>query len=73
MSTKKTVVIAECDHDAFDEENAAANKGNVKLKIEQATADNLVEKCFGADGILVQYGQITAEVMDQLPNLKGHS
>ena len=70
MSTKKTVVIAECDHDAFDEENAAANKGNVKLKIEQATADNLVEKCFGADGILVQYGQITAEVMDQLPNLK---
>lgn len=68
--TRPTVVITECDHDGFDPETAEAARNDVTLRIEQSTPETLVANVQDADGILVQYAQITAEVMDQLPRLR---
>lgn len=65
------IVITECDHDAFDIERAVTDQEGAELVISQSRdADELVANAAGADGILVQYGKITAEVMDALPELK---
>ncbi len=65
------IVITECDHDTFDIERAVTDEAGATLVISQSRAtDELVANAMGADGILVQYGAITAEVMDALPDLK---
>lgn len=65
------IVITECDHDAFDEEFAAAEAVGAELSVTQSrTSVELVRNCSRADGIVVQYAQITAEIMDALPNLR---
>ncbi len=65
------IVIIECDHDAFDIEREVTDAARVELVISQSRdADELVANAAGAEGILVQYGEITAEVMDALPELK---
>lgn len=68
--TNRTVVITECDHDAFEPESAAAAERGLELRIEQSTPESLVGNIQGADGILVQYAQITADVMDAAPGLR---
>ncbi|MGO1927306.1 MAG: C-terminal binding protein [Brachybacterium tyrofermentans] len=68
--TDHTVVITECDHDAFDPETAEAARNDLTLRIEQSTAETLIANIQDADGIVVQYAQITAEVMDQAPRLR---
>ncbi|MGP5413759.1 C-terminal binding protein [Brachybacterium paraconglomeratum] len=68
--TNRTVVITECDHDAFDPESAVADERDLELRIEQSTPETLVGNIQDADGILVQYAQITAEVMDGAPSLR---
>jgi hypothetical protein len=66
-----TIAVTECDHDAFLEEEAVALAAGVTLKIHQSrTRAELVENCLGAEGILVQYAQIDADVMDALPRLR---
>lgn len=68
--TNPTVVITECDHDGFDPERAAADEHGVSLRLEQSTPETLVANIQDADGILVQYAHITAEVMDAAPRLR---
>ncbi|WP_062208367.1 C-terminal binding protein [Demequina oxidasica] len=65
------IVITECDHDAFDLELSVTDAAQAKLVITQSqnTAE-VIANAAGAQGILVQYAQITAEVMDGLPDLK---
>lgn len=53
--TNRTVVITECDHDAFDPESAVADERDLELRIEQSTPETLVGNIQDADGILVQY------------------
>lgn len=65
------IVITECDHDAFDEEFAAAEAAGVELVVCQSRSSaELVSNCAGADGIVVQYAPITAEIMDALPTVR---
>lgn len=58
------IVITECDHDAFDVEHAVTDPSGIDLTLCQS------RDAAGAEGILVQYAHITAEVMDGLPDLK---
>lgn len=65
------IVITECDHDAFDIEHAVTDPAGVELTLAQSrNAAEVIANAAGAEGILVQYAQITAEVMDALPDLK---
>ena len=65
------IVITECDHDSFAAEHEITDPAGVELELTQSrTAQELVANAAGADGILVQYAQITAEVMDALPALR---
>lgn len=68
--TSRTVVITECDHDGFDPENTVAAAQGLELRVEQSTPEALVDNILDADGILVQYAQITADVMDRAPRLR---
>jgi len=68
---RHTVIITECDHDAFEPEEAVAVAHGVRLERAEAnTAEELIDRCRDADGILVQYAQITGEVMDAMPRLR---
>ena len=65
------IVITECDHDAFDIERAVTDAAGTELVLAQSHgATEVIANAAGAEGILVQYSQITAEVMDALPELK---
>ena len=65
------IVITECDHDSFAPEHEVTDPAGAELVLTQSrTADELVANAAGAEGILVQYAQITAEVMDALPDLR---
>jgi len=64
------IVITECDHDAFDIERAVTDPAGVELVLAQShNATEVIANAAGAQGILVQYAQITGEVMDGLPSL----
>jgi D-3-phosphoglycerate dehydrogenase len=65
------VVITECDHDSFGAEHELAGAAGAELVLTQSTtSQELVANAADADAILVQYAQITAEVMDALPRLR---
>ena len=65
------ITVTECDHDSFADEQAVADAAGAELVIAQSrSTEELVAACAGAEGILVQYATITAEVMDALPDLK---
>ncbi|MEO7588826.1 MAG: C-terminal binding protein [Arachnia sp.] len=65
------IVITECDHDSFDLEEQVARNAGASLVLTQSRSDaELVANAAGADGIVVQYASITADVMDALPNLR---
>jgi D-3-phosphoglycerate dehydrogenase len=65
------IVITECDHDSFGVEAEACEAAGAELVLTQSrTAAELVANAAGADAMLVQYAQITAEVMDALPHLR---
>ncbi len=65
------IVITECDHDTFDLEHGVADDANAELVLTQSrSAAEVIANAAGADGILVQYANITAEVMDALPHLR---
>jgi len=65
------IVITECDHDSFAAEHEVTDPAGAELVLTQSrSAAELVAGAAGADGILVQYAQITAEVMDALPRLR---
>ncbi|RMB62131.1 C-terminal binding protein [Tessaracoccus antarcticus] len=65
------IVITECDHDSFELENEVARAGGATLVLTQSrSAAELVANAAGAEGIVVQYASITAEIMDALPSLR---
>ena len=65
------IVITECDHDSFAAEHDVADPTGAELVLTQSrTTAELVANATGADAILVQYAQITGEVMDALPGLR---
>jgi len=65
------IVITECDHDSFAAEHDLTDPAGAELVLSQSrTAAELVANAAGADAILVQYAQISAEVMDALPTLR---
>lgn len=69
--TDARVVITECDHDSFAAEHEIADAAGAELVLTQSrTSAELVAHAAEADAILVQYAQITAEVMDALPRLR---
>lgn len=61
------IVVTECDHDAFVEEEHVAAQYDFDFRVEQSTPDTLVENCHDANGLLVQYANITGPVLDELP------
>lgn len=63
------IVVTECDHDAFTEEEHVAAQYDFEFRVEQSTPDTLVDKCRDANGLLVQYANITGPVLDELPNV----
>jgi len=65
------IVITECDHDSFAAEREVTDPAGAELVLTQSrTAAELVANAAGADAILVQYAQISAEVIDALPHLR---
>jgi D-3-phosphoglycerate dehydrogenase len=65
------IVITECDHDSFAAEHLVTDPVGAELVLTQSfSAQALVASCADADAILVQYAQITAEIMDALPRLR---
>jgi len=65
------IVVTECDHDSFTPEHEVTDPAGAELVLTQSrTAAELIAGASGADAILVQYAQITAEVMDALPQLR---
>jgi D-3-phosphoglycerate dehydrogenase len=71
MTATATVVVTECDHDAFREEEAVALGAGVAFRVEQAHDHaSLVAACSDADGVLVQYATIDGALMDALPRLR---
>ncbi|HEY8717495.1 MAG TPA: C-terminal binding protein, partial [Pengzhenrongella sp.] len=65
------IVITECDHDSFTAEHEVTDPAGAELVLTQSfTAADLVAGAAGADAILVQYAEITCEVMDALPGLR---
>jgi len=65
------VVVTECDHDSFAAEHEVTDAAGAELVLTQSrNPTELVSNSAGADAILVQYAQITAEVMDALPQLR---
>jgi D-3-phosphoglycerate dehydrogenase len=65
------IVITECDHDSFAPEHDITDPVGAELVLTQSrTVAELIANAAGADAILVQYAQITAEMMDALPQLR---
>ncbi|MDT0166007.1 C-terminal binding protein [Actinotalea sp. AC32] len=65
------IVITECDHDSFEDEHGVVDPVGAELVLTQSrTPEELVANAADADGVLVQYASITAEVMDALPRLR---
>lgn len=65
VGTPVKIVITECDHDSFAIEQQVADSVGAELQLTNShSAQELVANAAEADGILVQYAQITAEVME---------
>lgn len=65
------IVITDCDHDSIVPEQEMAQQHGVDLALAQATTkDEVIAAAADADGIVVQYATIDAEVLDALPRLK---
>ena len=65
------IVITECDHDSFEPEHEVTDPVGAELVLTQSrNACELVAGAAGADAILVQYAEVTGEVMDALPQLR---
>lgn len=65
------IVITDCDHDSIVPEQEVAQQYGIELVLAQATTkEEVIAAAKDADGILVQYATLDAEVLDALPGLK---
>lgn len=66
-----TIVVTDYDFPDLSVEESVLAGEDVELRGEQArTPEAVIEACGDADGLLVQYAEITAEVCEALPDLK---
>lgn len=64
-------VITECDHENIDIEISAFKKAGIMLELQQCrTEEEIINKCKGAQVLIVQYAHITKRILDNLPELK---
>ena len=69
--TKHNIVITDCDHGFIDPEISVFKNLNAKLTLAQVkTSDELIEKCSKADGLIVQYTNISEDILRALPLCK---
>ncbi|MEV8360365.1 C-terminal binding protein [Microbacterium sp. NPDC076895] len=65
------IVVTDCDHPDIDIERRLAAEAGIEIRLEQCrTEEDVISRCADADGLLVQYAQITPRVFDALPNLQ---
>ena len=65
------IVITDCDHDTLEPERAITTRHGRTLALAKAlTEDEVIVAGQGAAGLLVQYAQITAKVLDALPSVR---
>lgn len=65
------IVITDCDHDSFAPEQEVADRFGIELVVTQSTSSReVIANAADADGIVVQYATIDAEVLAALPHLK---
>ncbi|MFH5821064.1 C-terminal binding protein [Georgenia sp. AZ-5] len=65
------IVITDLDHASADVEREVAATAGAELVLTQGTDPaEVVANAAGADGLLVQYAAITAEVLDALPSVR---
>ena len=65
------IVITDCDHASVGPEEDVVRAAGAELVRHQAIEPaDIVAAAQGADGLIVQSGKITAEVLDALPSLK---
>lgn len=65
------ITITECDHPSVEIEKNLIEEAGYRFTIGTgADPASVIKNSEDAAGILVQYGQITAEVLDALPSLK---
>lgn len=64
------IVITDCDHASVDIEREVVESAGCELVLNQSMEpDEIVRGAAGADGLIVQYGRITAEVFAGLPTV----
>jgi D-3-phosphoglycerate dehydrogenase / 2-oxoglutarate reductase len=65
------IVITDCDHASVGTEDGVVRAAGGELVTNQAIEPaDIIATAQGADGLIVQYGRITAEVLDALPSVK---
>lgn len=66
-----TVYITEYDYPSVEIEKAECAKAGLRLVPTQShTAQEIIRNCYDAVGLIVQYAEISAEIIAALPNLK---
>lgn len=65
------IVITDCDHESVDIERAGIEAAGGRLTLcQDATPEGIIKNAIDAQGLIVQYGQISAEVLAALPELR---
>ncbi|WP_432519194.1 C-terminal binding protein [Kineococcus sp. SYSU DK006] len=65
------IVITDCDHDSLAEEQAVADAAGAELVLSPSgAAEDVVAAAAGADGLVVQYARIDADLLDALPTVR---
>ena len=65
------IVITDCDHLSFDEEEQMSARIGAKLSLAQVTREeDLIKACQEADGLIIQYALLTRKVLERLPKCK---
>lgn len=65
------IVITDCDHDDVVIERDCVEAAGGRLSLPQKTdPEGIIASAGDADGLIVQYGQITADVLEALPKVR---
>ncbi|OHV08412.1 C-terminal binding protein [Kushneria phosphatilytica] len=65
------IVITDCDHaDVEIERDVIDRSGGTCELYQDVSPEGIIANAHGADGLLVQYGRITGEVLDALPSVR---
>lgn len=71
MTSDRTVVVSDCDHDTLDPERTVLSESGFDLRLEQCrTAQDVVDRCADARVLLNQYAPVTDQVLGMLPDLR---